>query len=209
MWFLISVPMCFAGAYLGLKKERLSAPVRVNQIPRQIPQQTFFTKRIPAIFGGAVLPFGVIIIELGFILDSIWAQHVYYMFGLLLLIGFILFVICAEVSIVLCYFQLCAEVRSTYCIYSAGLSMVVACVFGAGRIGVVRLSILVHSDGIAIPNGRCDFDRVVFGMVAGVFRSLFYRCWYANFFTCLFPGFIGFVSTLLFARKIYSSIKID
>jgi len=46
--------------------------VRTNQIPRQIPEQSFFTKPIPGIVMGGILPFGCIFIQLFFILNSIW-----------------------------------------------------------------------------------------------------------------------------------------
>merc|ERR1712113_94522 len=39
LWFGISVPLVFLGAFFGYKKAPLSLPVRTNQIPRQIPIQ--------------------------------------------------------------------------------------------------------------------------------------------------------------------------
>lgn len=47
-------------------------PVRTNQIPRQIPEQSFYTKPFPGIIMGGILPFGCIFIQLFFILNSIW-----------------------------------------------------------------------------------------------------------------------------------------
>lgn len=47
-------------------------PVRTNQIPRQIPEQSFYTKPLPGIVMGGILPFGCIFIQLFFILNSIW-----------------------------------------------------------------------------------------------------------------------------------------
>lgn len=47
-------------------------PVRTNQIPRQIPEQSFYTKPFPGIVMGGILPFGCIFIQLFFILNSIW-----------------------------------------------------------------------------------------------------------------------------------------
>ncbi|XP_052010515.1 transmembrane 9 superfamily member 2-like isoform X3 [Xyrauchen texanus] len=49
LWFGISVPLTFVGAYFGFKKTGIEPPVRTNQIPRQIPQQTFFTKPLPGL----------------------------------------------------------------------------------------------------------------------------------------------------------------
>ncbi|KAG8448421.1 hypothetical protein GDO86_015496 [Hymenochirus boettgeri] len=72
MWFGISVPLTFLGAYFGFKERPIEHPVRTNQIPRQIPKQSFFTKPLPGIIMGGILPFGCIFIQLFFILNSIW-----------------------------------------------------------------------------------------------------------------------------------------
>uniref|UniRef100_A0A8B9P0J5 Transmembrane 9 superfamily member n=1 Tax=Apteryx owenii TaxID=8824 RepID=A0A8B9P0J5_APTOW len=71
MWFGISVPLTFVGAYFGFKEKPIEHPVRTNQIPRQIPEQSFFTKPLPGIVMGGILPFGCIFIQLFFILNSI------------------------------------------------------------------------------------------------------------------------------------------
>ncbi|WAR27861.1 TM9S2-like protein [Mya arenaria] len=109
LWFGISVPLTFVGAYFGFKKRPIEHPVRTNQIPRQIPDQTIYTKPIPGIVMGGVLPFGCIFIQLFFILNSIWSAQTYYMFGFLFLVFTILIITCSEATILLCYFHLCAE----------------------------------------------------------------------------------------------------
>lgn len=62
--FGVSVPLTFVGAYFGFRKRSLEHPVRTNQIPRQIPEQTIYTQPIPGIIMGGVLPFGCIFIQL-------------------------------------------------------------------------------------------------------------------------------------------------
>ncbi|KAG9478399.1 hypothetical protein GDO78_013422, partial [Eleutherodactylus coqui] len=109
MWFGISVPLTFLGAYFGFKERAIEHPVRTNQIPRQIPTQSFFTKPFPGIIMGGILPFGCIFIQLFFILNSIWSHQMYYMFGFLFLVFIILLITCSEATILLCYFHLCAE----------------------------------------------------------------------------------------------------
>ncbi|CAB1337189.1 unnamed protein product [Coregonus sp. 'balchen'] len=99
LWFGISVPLTFT----------IEQPVRTNQIPRQIPEQSFFTKPVPGIVMGGILPFGCIFIQLFFILNSIWSHQMYYMFGFLFLVFIILLITCSEATILLCYFHLCAE----------------------------------------------------------------------------------------------------
>uniref|UniRef100_A0A8B9P4M1 Transmembrane 9 superfamily member n=1 Tax=Apteryx owenii TaxID=8824 RepID=A0A8B9P4M1_APTOW len=109
MWFGISVPLTFVGAYFGFKEKPIEHPVRTNQIPRQIPEQSFFTKPLPGIVMGGILPFGCIFIQLFFILNSIWSHQMYYMFGFLFLVFIILLITCSEATVLLCYFHLCAE----------------------------------------------------------------------------------------------------
>lgn len=58
---------------------------------------------------GGILPFGAVFIELFFILTSMWLHQFYYLFGFLFLVFVILVITCAEITIVLCYFQLCSE----------------------------------------------------------------------------------------------------
>ncbi|XP_027632471.1 transmembrane 9 superfamily member 2 [Tupaia chinensis] len=108
MWFGISVPLTFLGAYFGSKK-KFKCPVRTNQIPRRIPQQSFFTKPLFGIMIGGILPFGCIFVQLFFILNSIWSHQLYYMFGLLFLVFIIFLITCSEATVLLCYFHLCVE----------------------------------------------------------------------------------------------------
>ena len=70
---------------------------------------------------GGILPFGAVFIELFFILTSMWLHQFYYLFGFLCLVFVILIITCAEITIVLCYFQLCSEDYHWWCAPSASL----------------------------------------------------------------------------------------
>jgi transmembrane 9 superfamily protein 2/4 len=56
-----------------------------------------------------ILPFGAIFIELFFIMNSLWSNRIYYMFGFLFLSFGLLVVTSAAVTIMMIYFILCAE----------------------------------------------------------------------------------------------------
>jgi transmembrane 9 superfamily protein 2/4 len=43
LWFCISVPLTFLGAYFGYKKDAIEFPVVTSNIPRQIPPQPWYT----------------------------------------------------------------------------------------------------------------------------------------------------------------------
>jgi len=109
LWFGISVPLVFFGSYFAYKKPVAENPVRTNQIPRQIPEQVWYMSPIFSILMGGILPFGAVFIELFFILSAIWGHQFYYIFGFLFIVFVILILTCAEITIVMCYFQLCSE----------------------------------------------------------------------------------------------------
>jgi len=54
-------------------------------------------------------PFGAILVELYFILNSLWNGRVYYMFGFLFLAYGVMIVTCASVAVMFVYYLLCAE----------------------------------------------------------------------------------------------------
>ena len=109
IWFLISVPLSIAGSWLGFRQSMADAPVRTNQIPRQIPPSTGYLRLAPSMLATGILPFGAIFIELLFIFRSLWSNRIYYMFGFLFLSYGLLIVTTAAVTIMMIYFLLCAE----------------------------------------------------------------------------------------------------
>ncbi len=109
LWFLVSAPLCFAGAYFGFQKPKIDQPVRTHQIPRQIPDQPAYLSLPISMMLGGILPFGALFIELFYILNSVWSNRVFYVFGFLLIVFLILLLTTSLVSVILCYFQLCAE----------------------------------------------------------------------------------------------------
>lgn len=109
IWFVISIPLSVAGSWLGFRGRQIEAPVRTNQIPRQIPPVTTYLKPIPSMLIVGLLPFGAIFVELYFIMSSIWFSRIYYMFGFLFLCYGLMVVVCAAVTILMTYFLLCAE----------------------------------------------------------------------------------------------------
>jgi transmembrane 9 superfamily protein 2/4 len=109
IWFLISVPLSFAGSWVGFRQSPIAAPVRTNQIPRQIPPSTTYMRPIPSMLLVGILPFGAIFVELYFIMSSIWFSKVYYMFGFLFLCYGLMIITCAAVTVLMVYFLLCSE----------------------------------------------------------------------------------------------------
>eukprot|EP00871_Galdieria_phlegrea_P005916 jgi/Galph1/811/GphlegSOOS_G5582.1 len=109
LWFGISVPLVFVGAYIGLKRPAYNIPCRINQIPRKIPPQPWYSSSIFTCLVGGILPFGSVFIQLVFILGSLWQNQVYYMFGFLSVVFIVFIITSMEISVVLCYLKLCSE----------------------------------------------------------------------------------------------------
>ncbi|XP_038673822.1 transmembrane 9 superfamily member 2 [Scyliorhinus canicula] len=188
MWFGISVPLTFLGAYFGFKKHTMEHPVRINQIPRQIPEQSFYTKSVPGIFMGGILPFGCIFIQLFFILNSIWSHQMYYMFGFLFLVFIILILTCSEATVLLCYFHLCAE--DYHWQWRSFLT--------SGFTAVYFLIYTVHY----------FYSKLQITGTASVILYFGYTTIMTLIFF-LFTGTIGYVACFWFVSKIYSVVKVD
>uniref|UniRef100_A0A2K5PVZ6 Transmembrane 9 superfamily member n=1 Tax=Cebus imitator TaxID=2715852 RepID=A0A2K5PVZ6_CEBIM len=188
LWFCISVPLTFIGAYFGFKKNAIEHPVRTNQIPRQIPEQSFYTKPLPGIIMGGILPFGCIFIQLFFILNSIWSHQMYYMFGFLFLVFIILVITCSEATILLCYFHLCAE--DYHWQWRSFLT--------SGFTAVYFLIYAIHYFFSKLQITGTASTILYFGYTMIMVLIFF-----------LFTGTIGFFACFWFVTKIYSVVKVD
>jgi transmembrane 9 superfamily protein 2/4 len=187
LWFGISVPLVFLGAYFGYKREPIEFPVITSNIPRQIPQQPWYLSPVLTAMLGGVLPFGACFVELFFVMSSIWMDQYYYVFGFLLLVYGILIITCAEISIVLCYFQLCAEDYRWW--WRSLLTP------GATSIYVFMYSVAY-------------FARLESNMLATYFLYFGYMG-IISLGVFLVTGTVGFFSCLYFNYSIYGSVRVD
>lgn len=188
LWLGISTPLAFIGSYMGYKKDAIEHPVRTNPIPRQVPDQIFYTKPVPGILMGGILPFGCIFIQLFFILNSIWAHQTYYMFGFLFLVSIILVITCSETTILLCYFHLAAE--DYHWQWRSFLT--------SGMTGIYFFLYGIHFFNTKLQIYEFSSTVLYFGYM-GLMGSLI----------VLFTGTIGFFACFWFVTKIYSAVKVD
>jgi len=188
LWFGISVPLTFFGSYFANKKPAIEHPVRTNQIPRQIPEQVWYMSPIFSILMGGILPFGAVFIELFFILSAIWGHQFYYLFGFLFIVFVILVLTCAEITIVMCYFQLCSEDYHWW--WRSYLTS------GASAFYMFLYSIFYF------------FSKLEINSFVSILLYFGYSLIMALFFFVL-TGTIGYYACFYFVRKIYSVVKVD
>eukprot|EP01117_Protostelium_nocturnum_P020108 TRINITY_DN88_c0_g1_i1.p1 TRINITY_DN88_c0_g1~~TRINITY_DN88_c0_g1_i1.p1 ORF type:complete len:650 (+),score=178.82 TRINITY_DN88_c0_g1_i1:58-1950(+) len=188
LWVGVSTPLVFLGSYYAYKQPDIQHPVRTNQIPRQVPEQIWYMHPIFSILMGGILPFGAVFIELFFIFSSVWGQQHYYIYGFLLMVFVILILTCSEITIIMCYFQLCSEDyhwwwRSFLTAGSSAFYMLLYAIY--------YYSTRLELQGSVPKMLYCGYSLI---MTFGFF---------------VFTGSIGYFSCYLFVKKIYSQVKVD
>lgn len=188
IWFAISFPLSIGGSILQSKRSILSVPVRTNQIPRQVPTQPWYLRTIPCMVMSGLFPFGSIAVELYFIFSSIWFNRIYYMFGFLFFCLVLMLLTTGLISVLTIYYTLCSEnYKWQWKSFFVG--------GGCALYVFLHALFFLNGDG-----GLQDFTSMVLyvGYSAVISMLVFLVC-----------GSVGFLSNLLFVRKIYSQIKID
>ena len=184
----IELPLNFVGAYLGFKQSTIEYPVGTNQIPRLIPERAWYNNPVTAALLGGLLPFAAVFIELNFIMGALWGNEIYYVFGFLFVVFLILVITCAEVSIVMTYFQLCGEDYHWW--WRSFLSS------GSSAFYLFCYSVFYFAANLSITNFISGL--VFFGYTAIICVVFF-----------VLTGFIGFAASFVFVYKIYKAVPFD
>lgn len=109
LWVCVSSPLVFLGSFLGFKRDPISVPTRTNQIARVIPpQHTLLGSTYSSLLIGA-LPFSCAVIEIYFLMCSIWMNQYYYLMGYLLTITILIGLCSMLTAIIMCYLRLTGE----------------------------------------------------------------------------------------------------
>ncbi|KAJ7647298.1 Nonaspanin TM9SF [Roridomyces roridus] len=188
LWFGISAPLSAVGAYFGSKHGGVSHPVRVNQIPRQIPPAPKYLRPWAAALLSGILPFGAAFVELYFVLSSLFASRAYYAFGFLALTAGIVGLTTATVTILFTYFILCAEEYRWH--WRAFLT-------GGGS------AFWLLAYGLFFWVSRLQLDSLSSAILYLGYLLLLV------IFDFLITGTIGFLASYWAIRRLYTAIRID
>ena len=187
LWFCVSLPLVYLGSFVGYKLPKYHMPVRTNHIEREIPRRPWYLHPALTCIVGGCVPFGTIFLEMYFMLSSVLLHQTYAVFGFLLAIFALTVITTAEISIMLCYFQLANEDyhwwwRSFANTGSTAFFVFLFAIYYMISIGITQLVSVVLYICLAL-----------IGCIA-----LYLAC-----------GAIGFYSCFWFTRKIYGSLKVD
>ena len=191
IWALVTLPLNVIGGIMGrnmAKGKDFGAPCGTNQLPREIPAAPWYRQGPCQVFMAGFLPFSAIYIELHYIFASVWGHKLYTLYGILFIAFLMLLIVTSFITIALSYFQLAIEDhrwwwRSFLSGGSTGLFVYAYCFFYYfGRSGM-------------------------FGFMQTSF--FFGYMLVASYAAAIMLGTVGFLSSLVFVRRIYQAIKCD
>lgn len=188
MWCCVATPLVFLGAYFGYKAEAMEFPTVTSTIARAIPTPPALLNPMIGMTLTGIVPFAAAYVEFFFIMTSLWMDQFYYVFGFTLIVFLILCITCAEVTVLLVYYQLCAENHRWwwYSFFTSGSTAFYMFVYSIFWFRTLEASKLVITYLL-------------------YFGYMFLFC----FAMLLVTGTVGALTSLWFVRKIFSTIKVD
>ncbi|CBY36864.1 unnamed protein product [Oikopleura dioica] len=189
VYILVGFPLTVLGGIIARNTTSdFDSPCRTRPIPRMIPPQPWYTNFICHCFFGGFLPFSAISVEIYYIFATVWGREQYTLYGVLLLVFFIVLSVSACISIALTYFQLSSEDYRWWwrSIFSAGSTGIF--VFFYSCFYYLRRS-----------NMSGAVETVEFLGYTALMCYIFF----------LTLGTIGFGASLKFIRYIYVNLKMD
>lgn len=189
IWGLISFPLTIAGTVIGRNwAGTADLPCRVKRIPSPIPEiPIYFHPIVVSLFSG-LLPFGSIFIELYFVMTSFWSYKVYYVYGFMLLSFIILMMVTACICIVGTYFLLNSEnYHWQWTSFNGGFS----------------IAFYIYGYCIYYFNHKTNM------------MGLFQTCYFFGYSAMLAVGvglvcgFVGYMASSVFVKRIYRNVKCD
>jgi transmembrane 9 superfamily protein 2/4 len=189
VWLVVSLGLVYMGAFVGTSKNPLQNSSKVSRIPKPVENVPGSNRvRLIGLLAG-VLPFGSTLIEMNFIMSSLWhPDKFYHFFGFMFICSIILIITSAEAAILVVYLLLCREDYRWWWLS----------VFVPGSSGIYLFLFSVY---------------YCFNVLELSFFTSFVMYFGYMFLICLgfmiVTGTIGFYGSYIFVNVIYSMIKQD
>ena len=188
LWLCISVPLTVLGASFSFHQPPITNPVNVGKLARDIPIQRWYLTPIFLYAIPPLAPLAAVFMELKFIFSSLWQGMVYYVFGFLAIVFVIWLITVALTSIISVYYLLCYENHRWW-----WASFIVP-----GAFGMHVFCYAAYFWGTQL-NINSLSSTIIYFVYMGMI----------SFAYGLVAGSVGLISSILFTRKIYGSIKLD
>mmetsp|Transcript_6274 Transcript_6274/g.9514 ORF Transcript_6274/g.9514 Transcript_6274/m.9514 type:complete len:602 (-) Transcript_6274:315-2120(-) len=190
LWCLVSFPLTIVGGIVGRHTTGdMDVPCRTAKAVREIPSDIpWYRHPLSQMFMAGFLPFSAIYIELHYIFASVWGHKIYTLFGILFLAFVMLLIVTSFITVALVYFQLAREDHRWWW----------RSLFSGGATGL-----FIYAYSFFYYFQRSNME----GFLQGSFYFGYMAIISYAFFILL--GSIGFFSSLLFVRHIYSVVKCD
>ncbi|KAL7705553.1 endosomal integral membrane protein [Lotmaria passim] len=184
----VSLPLTVLGGSIAFRQQPISNPTRVGRLAREIPEQSMLNRPLFMYSFYPCIPLLMVIIEVYYILQDLWAGQIYYSFGFLAMTALIWVMACGLTTISCLYYVLCYENHRWWWVAymapgGAGIHMLIPILY----FFVSQLSAVSFA------------SAVLFFAYMGMLSYLY----------GLAAGAIGVITSIIFVRKIYASIKID
>ncbi|KAI8635912.1 hypothetical protein BD408DRAFT_438412 [Parasitella parasitica] len=109
IWLLILTPLTLAGAYFGEKAERIEHPSRTTQIPRIIPKKHWYQLNVVCVLLGGIVPFAVVFLNWHELLNSVAKGELVLSINYTIWTSTLLLIVTSAMTVVLIFLQLCNE----------------------------------------------------------------------------------------------------
>merc|ERR1719464_2412917 len=187
-FFKSTASVAFLGAYFGYKRDSIEFPCVTSTIARAIPAPTLAMHPLVGICLAGMIPFAAAYVELFFIMTSLWMDQFYYVFGFTLAVYLVLLVTCAEVTVLLVYYQLCAENHRWwwFSLLTSGSAAAYTFLYSCFWFRSLEASRMLIT------------YLLYFGYMFLICTAMF-----------LATGAVGALTSLWFVRKIFGTIKVD
>lgn len=187
LWSCVSTPLTLVGSYFGARSDLIRYPTKPRQIPRDIPSQNYPSWMWT--IGAGAIPFATLFMELFFIMSSFWHGQAHYVFGFLFIVMVLLVLVCAEISLVLTYIELCAEDWQWWwrSFFTSGSVAIYVLIYSV-------LYLVVDLQSLSGPVSAWLYIGYSLLIVFAVFLA---------------TGAVGFLSSFCFVYYLFSSVKQD